>query len=286
DHVNASQASNDVFPTSAHVAVTNALVTDLQPALDVLATSLERKAEEFRDIVKSGRTHLMDATPVTLGQEFGGYAAQVRYGVERLRSALPRLAELPLGGTAVGTGVNTPVGFAPAVIAEISRLTGLPLTEARNHFEAQGSRDGLVETSGQLRTIAVGLTKICNDLRWMGSGPRTGLAEIVLPDLQPGSSIMPGKVNPVIPEAARQVVAQVIGNDAAVAFSGSQGDFELNVMLPVIARNVLESIRLLANVSRLFADRLVVGIKANVERAREYAESSPSVVTPLNRYIG
>jgi fumarate hydratase class II len=228
----------------------------------------------------------MDATPVTLGQEFFGYAAQITHGIERLNATLPRVAELPLGGTAVGTGINTPPGFAAKVIDELAAATGLPLTEARDHFEAQGARDGLVELSGQLRTIAVGLYKIANDIRWMGSGPRTGLAELALPDLQPGSSIMPGKVNPVIPEAARQVVAQVIGNDAAVAFSGSQGDFELNVMLPVIARNLLESIRLLANVSRLFADRLVDGITANVERCKEYAESSPSVVTPLNRYIG
>ncbi|WP_030623117.1 class II fumarate hydratase [Streptomyces sclerotialus] len=286
DHVNASQSSNDVFPSSIHIAATAAVTADLIPALEHLAASLERKAEEFKEVVKSGRTHLMDATPVTLGQEFGGYAAQVRYGVERLRAALPRLAELPLGGTAVGTGINTPPGFAAAVIAEVARTTGLPLTEARNHFEAQGARDGIVEASGQLRTIAVGLTKIANDLRWMASGPRTGLAEIQLPDLQPGSSIMPGKVNPVIPEAVLMVAAQVTGNDATVATAGAAGNFELNVMLPVIAKNVLESVRLLANVSRLLADRTVDGITANAERAREYAESSPSVVTPLNKYIG
>ncbi|MER5947154.1 class II fumarate hydratase [Streptomyces sp. NPDC001904] len=286
DHVNASQSSNDVFPSSIHIAATAAVTHDLIPALDHLAASLERKAEEFADVVKSGRTHLMDATPVTLGQEFGGYAAQVRYGVERLTASLPRLAELPLGGTAVGTGINTPPGFSPAVIAEVARATGLPLTEARDHFEAQGARDGIVETSGQLRTIAVGLTKIANDLRWAASGPRTGLAEINLPDLQPGSSIMPGKVNPVIPEATLMVAAQVIGNDATVATAGAAGNFELNVMLPVIAKNVLESIRLLASVSRLLADRTVDGITANRERAREYAESSPSVVTPLNKYIG
>jgi fumarate hydratase class II len=223
---------------------------------------------------------------VTLGQEFGGYAAQVRLGVERLEATLPRVAELPLGGTAVGTGINTPPGFAAAVIEEVARATGLPLTEARNHFEAQGARDGLVELSGQLRTIAVSLTKVSNDVRWMGSGPRTGLAEIALPDLQPGSSIMPGKVNPVVPEALCMVCAQVIGNDAAIAFGGASGSFELNVMLPMMARNVLESVRLLANVSRLFADRCVDGIVADVDRCREYAESSPSVVTPLNRYIG
>ncbi|MDG9703061.1 class II fumarate hydratase [Streptomyces sp. DH37] len=286
DHVNASQSSNDVFPSSIHIAATAAVTGDLIPALEHLAGSLERKAEEFAEVVKSGRTHLMDATPVTLGQEFGGYAAQMRYGVERLRASLPRLAELPLGGTAVGTGINTPPGFSAAVIAEVARATGLPLTEARDHFEAQGARDALVETSGQLRTIAVGLTKICNDLRWMSSGPRTGLAEIRLPDLQPGSSIMPGKVNPVVPEAVLMVAAQVMGNDATVAVAGASGNFELNVMLPVIARNLLESIRLLANASRLLADRTVDGIEADAERAREYAESSPSVVTPLNRYIG
>jgi fumarate hydratase class II len=286
DHVNASQSSNDVFPSSIHIAATAAVTRDLIPALEHLAASLERKSEEFADVVKSGRTHLMDATPVTLGQEFGGYAAQVRYGIERLNASLPRLAELPLGGTAVGTGINTPPGFAAAVIEEVARVTGLPLTEARDHFEAQGARDGIVETSGQLRTIAVGLTKIANDLRWMSSGPRTGLSEIALPDLQPGSSIMPGKVNPVIPEALLMVCAQVVGNDATVATAGASGNFELNVMLPVIAKNVLESVRLLANVSRLLADRTVDGIVAHRDRAREYAESSTSIVTPLNKYIG
>ncbi|WP_411071631.1 class II fumarate hydratase [Streptomyces sp. cmx-4-25] len=286
DHVNASQSSNDVFPSSIHIAATGAVAHDLVPALEHLAGALERKSAEFAKVVKSGRTHLMDATPVTLGQEFGGYAAQVRYGVERLRGALLRLAELPLGGTAVGTGINTPAGFSAAVIAEVARTTGLPLTEARDHFEAQGARDGLVETSGQLRTIAVSLTKISNDLRWMASGPRTGLAEINLPDLQPGSSIMPGKVNPVIPEAVLMVAAQVTGNDTTVAVAGAAGNFELNVMLPVMAKNLLESVRLLASASRLLADRTVDGITANVERAREYAESSPSVVTPLNKYIG
>jgi fumarate hydratase, class II len=286
DHVNASQSSNDVFPSSIHIAATYAVVEELIPALRHLAEAWEAKAEEFAEVVKSGRTHLMDATPVTLGQEFGGYAAQVRYGIERVEGTLPRVAELALGGTAVGTGINTPPGFATAVIAELVEATGLPLTEARNHFEAQGAQDALVELSGQLRTIAVGVYKAANDVRWMGSGPRAGLGELVLPDLQPGSSIMPGKVNPVICEAVRQVVAQVVGNDAAVAFGGSQGDFELNVMLPVIARNLLESIRLLTNVSVLFADRLVAGLVANVDRCREYAESSPSIVTPLNRYIG
>ncbi|MEU1087918.1 class II fumarate hydratase [Streptomyces sp. NPDC005892] len=286
DHVNASQSSNDVFPSSIHIAATAAVTADLVPALEHLAASLERKAREFAQVVKAGRTHLMDATPVTLGQEFGGYAAQISYGVERLRASLPRLAELPLGGTAVGTGINTPPGFSAAVIAEIAGATGLPLTEARNHFEAQGARDGLVEVSGQLRTVAVSLTKICNDLRWMASGPRTGLAEIALPDLQPGSSIMPGKVNPVIPEAVLMVAAQVTGNDATVAAAGAAGNFELNVMMPVIAKNLLESVRLLANASRLLADRTVDGITADPARTRAYAESSPSVVTPLNKYLG
>jgi fumarate hydratase, class II len=286
DHVNASQSSNDVFPSAIHIATTQGLVQTLVPALQHLAESLEGKAAEFAEVVKSGRTHLMDATPVTLGQEFGGYAAQVRYGVERIEAVLPRVAELPLGGTAVGTGINMPAGFAAEVIGIIADQTGLPLTEARNHFEAQGARDGLVEASGALKTIAVGLNKIANDIRWMGSGPRAGLGEIALPDLQPGSSIMPGKVNPVLCEAMTQVCAQVIGNDAAVTFSGSAGAFELNVMLPVMARNVLESIRLLANISRVFADRCVDGITANVDHCRFLAESSPSIVTPLNRYIG
>ena len=286
DHVNASQSSNDVFPSSIHLAATAAIAEDLIPALEHLAEALEARAEAFKDTVKAGRTHLMDATPVTLGQEFSGYAAQIRYGIERLRATLPRVAELPLGGTAVGTGINTPPGFAQKVIERLAHDTGLPLTEARNHFEAQGARDGLVEASGQLRTISVGLYKIANDIRWMGSGPRAGLRELAIPDLQPGSSIMPGKVNPVVLEAVRQVVAQVYGNDAAVAFAGSQGDFELNVMLPVIARNLLESIRLVGNVSRLLADRCVAGLTANEEICREYAESSPSVVTPLNRYLG
>ncbi len=286
DDVNDPLSSNDQFPSAMHVAATKAVVSDLMPALKYLGATLEKKSAEFATVVKSGRTHLMDATPVTLGQEFAGYAAQVRYGVERLQSALPRVAELPLGGTAVGTGINAPAGFAAEVIALIAAETGLPLTEARDHFEAQGARDGLVELSGVLRTIAVGLNKISNDIRWMGSGPRTGLTELFLPDLQPGSSIMPGKVNPVLCEAVCQVVAQVIGNDAAVTFAGASGNFELNVMLPVIARNVLESIRLIANVSKVFADKCIDGIEANVERCREYAESSPSIVTPLNHYVG
>jgi fumarate hydratase class II len=286
DHVNASQSSNDVFPTSVHVAATAGVVHDLIPALEHLAGTLAAKSTEFADVVKSGRTHLMDATPVTLGQEFGGYAAAIRYGIERLQTALPRAAEVPLGGTAVGTGINTPAGFPQRVIALLVEDTGLPLTEARDHFEAQSARDGLVELSGALRTIAVSLTKICNDLRWMGSGPNTGLGEISIPDLQPGSSIMPGKVNPVIPEAVLMVAARVIGNDATVAWAGASGSFELNVQIPVIALGVLESIRLLANATRLLADKTVVGITANVEHARALAESSPSIVTPLNRVIG
>ncbi|MFL6172075.1 MAG: class II fumarate hydratase [Marmoricola sp.] len=286
DHVNASQSSNDTFPTSIHVAATLAVVEDLQPALRTLEASLGAKADEFADLVKSGRTHLMDATPVMLGQEFGGYAATLGLAVERLDAVLPRVRELPLGGTAVGTGINTPPGFAAAVIAELGRLTGQPFTEARNHFEAQGTRDSLVELSGVLKTIAVGLTKICNDLRWMSSGPTTGLAEIHLPDLQPGSSIMPGKVNPVLPEATLMVCAQVIGNDAAITAAGAAGNFELNVMMPVMARNLLESVRILATSSTLLAQRCVDGITADTERMRRYAESSPSVVTPLNKYLG
>jgi fumarate hydratase class II len=286
DDVNDPLSSNDQFPSAIHVAATKAVVSELIPALNHLAAALAAKSAEFAEVVKSGRTHLMDATPVTLGQEFAGYASQISYGVDRVRASLPRVAELPLGGTAVGTGINAPAGFAAEVIALIAAETGLPLTEARDHFEAQGARDGLVELSGALRTVAVSLNKISNDLRWMGSGPRTGLTELFLPDLQPGSSIMPGKVNPVLCEAVCQVVAQVIGNDAAVAFAGAAGNFELNVMLPVMARNVLESIRLIANVSRVFADRCVAGIEANVERCREYAESSPSIVTPLNHYVG
>ncbi len=286
DDVNASQSSNDTFPTSIHVAATSAVTRDLLPALDHLAAALEAKQTELDTVVKAGRTHLMDATPVTLGQEFGGFAAQLRIGIERLQSTLPRLAELPLGGTAVGTGINTPAGFSARVIEILAELTDLPLTEARNHFEAQGSRDSLVEASGQLRTVAVGLHKICTDLRWMGSGPRAGLGEIRLPDLQPGSSIMPGKVNPVLPEAMSMVCAQVIGNDATIAFAGASGNFELNVMMPVMAANLLESIRLLAHASRLLADRCVAGIEADVEHCRELAESSPSIVTPLNRAIG
>ncbi|MCU1546098.1 MAG: aspA [Homoserinimonas sp.] len=286
DHVNASQSSNDVFPTSVHVAVTGALINDLIPALDHLATALEVKAELWKTVVKAGRTHLMDATPVTLGQEFAGYAAQIRLGIERVQSTLPRVAEVPLGGTAVGTGINTPAGFSQAVIALLAEHSGLPITEARDHFEAQGARDALVEASGALRVIAVSLTKICNDLRWMGSGPNTGLAELNIPDLQPGSSIMPGKVNPVVPEAVLMVGARVIGNDATIAWAGASGSFELNVAIPVMGTALLESIRLLTNSTRVLADKTIDGLQANVERARALAESSPSIVTPLNRTIG
>jgi fumarate hydratase, class II len=286
DHVNASQSSNDVFPTSVHVAVTGALLNDLIPALDHLAASLEVKAELWKTAVKSGRTHLMDATPVTLGQEFGGYARQIRLAIERVQSTIPRVAEVPLGGTAVGTGINTPVGFPQKVIELLAADAKLPITEALDHFEAQGARDGLVEASGALRVLAVSLTKICNDLRWMGSGPNTGLGELHIPDLQPGSSIMPGKVNPVIPEATLQVCARVIGNDATIAWAGASGAFELNVAIPVMANALLESIRLLSNSTRLLADTTIDGLEANLERARSLAESSPSIVTPLNRVIG
>jgi len=286
DHVNASQSSNDVFPSAVHIAVAEGVVRDVIPACEHLAVTLRRKQRAFAKVVKAGRTHLMDATPVTLGQEFGGYAAQVDEAVARLRDTLPRVCALPLGGTAVGTGINAPKRFAPQVIARLAERTQLPLTEATDHFAAQGARDALVECSGQLRTLAVALVKIANDLRWMGSGPRAGLAEIRLPDLQPGSSIMPGKVNPVIPEVVTQVGAQVMGNDTAVAFAGSQGNFELNVYVPVMARNLLESIRLLTSATRVLADKCVAGIEANVERLREYAESSPAIGTALNPHIG
>ncbi len=286
DDVNHPLSSNDIFPASVHIAATGSVIHGLIPALERLADSLTGKADEFADVVKSGRTHLMDATPVTLGQEFGGYAAAVRYGVERLQASLPRIGELPLGGTAVGTGINTPPGFAAAIIETLAAELGLPLTEARDHFEAQSSRDALVEASGQFKTIAVGLVKIANDLRWMGSGPRTGLGEIYLPDLQPGSSIMPGKVNPVIPEVVTQVTAQVIGNDAAITVGGMQGHFELNVFVPLIARNLLESIRLLASASRLLAEKCVDGVEANHETLERYAELNLSSATALNPYIG
>ena len=287
DHVNMGQSSNDTFPTATHVAATEAAANDLIPALKVLQESLEKKAKEWHEVVKSGRTHLMDATPVTLGQEFSGYARQIELGVERVEATLHRLGELAIGGTAVGTGINTPAEFGGKVTEELKKLTGLDeLSEAKNHFEAQANRDSLVEFSGAMRSVAVSLYKIANDIRLMGSGPLAGFAEIHLPDLQPGSSIMPGKVNPVLCETATQVSAQVIGNDAAVAFGGTQGQFELNVFIPMMARNVLESSRLLANTARQFATKLVDGIEPNVEHMRELAESSPSIVTPLNSAIG
>ncbi|MGC4934205.1 class II fumarate hydratase [Gordonia sp. DT30] len=287
DHVNMSQSSNDTFPTATHVAATEAAVSDLVPALDHLRLALRDKSNQWREVVKSGRTHLMDAVPVTLGQEFGGYARQVEAGIERIRTTLPRVGELPIGGTAVGTGLNAPAGFGTRVVAELRKLTDVDaLRLAADNFEAQAARDGLVELSGQLKTVAVSLTKIANDVRWMGSGPLTGLGEISLPDLQPGSSIMPGKVNPVLPEAVTQVAAQVIGNDAAVTWGGGNGAFELNVYIPMMARNVLESLTLLANVSRLFADRCIAGLVAHEDQLRTLAESSPSIVTPLNSAIG
>ncbi|WP_210479417.1 aspartate ammonia-lyase [Naasia sp. SYSU D00948] len=286
DHVNASQSSNDVFPTSVHVAVTEALLRGLVPSLSHLASALEAKAALWKDVVKPGRTHLMDATPVTFGQEFGGYARQIRLGIERVEATIPRVAEVPLGGTATGTGINTPRGFPQKVIAILADDTGLPITEAEDHFEAQGARDALVEASGALRVLAVSLTKICNDIRWMGSGPNTGLGELHIPDLQPGSSIMPGKVNPVIPEAVLMVTSRVVGNDASIAWSGASGFFELNVAIPVMGTALLESIRLLSSAARLLADKTVDGLEVNAERARALAESSPSIVTPLNRVIG
>ncbi|QDQ97149.1 class II fumarate hydratase [Tomitella fengzijianii] len=287
DHVNMSQSSNDTFPTAVHVAAAETAVHTLIPALEHLEGALADKATEWWTVVKSGRTHLMDAVPVTLGQEFSGYARQVQAGIERVRAALPRLGELPIGGTAVGTGLNAPDDFGVRVVEDLRRTAELDvLSTAVNSFEAQAARDGLVEVSGALRAVAVSLTKIANDVRWMGSGPLTGLAEIRLPDLQPGSSIMPGKVNPVLPEAVTQVAAQVVGNDAAVAWAGAGGAFEINVYIPVMARNVLESLRLLSNVSRLFADRCIAGLEADEEHLREQAESSPSIVTPLNSAIG
>ena len=286
DHVNASQSSNDVFPTSVHIAVASAVVNDLLPALDYLASKFESKSKQWAQVVKAGRTHLMDATPVTLGQEFGGYAAQIRYGIERIQGTIPRVAEVPLGGTAVGTGINTPKGFPQEVIKILAKATSLPITEARDHFEAQGARDALVEASGSLRVLAVSLTKINNDLRWMGSGPNAGLGELAIPDLQPGSSIMPGKVNPVIPEAVLMVCARVIGNDQTVAWAGASGNFELNVAIPVMGNSLLESIRLLANSSRVLADKTIEGLEVNQDRALALAESSPAIVTPLNKVIG
>ena len=287
DDVNMGQSSNDTFPTATHVAATEAAVQDLIPGLEVLQKSLAAKAEEWHEVVKSGRTHLMDATPVTLGQEFSGYARQIELGIERVQATVGHLGELAIGGTAVGTGINTPAEFGGKVTEELVKLTGVDaLSEAKNHFEAQANRDALVEFSGAMRSVAVSLYKIANDIRLMGSGPLAGFGEIHLPDLQPGSSIMPGKVNPVLCETATQVSAQVIGNDAAIALGGTQGQFELNVFIPMMARNVLESSRLLANTARQFATKLVDGIEPNVDRMRGLAESSPSIVTPLNSAIG
>jgi len=286
DDVNMGQSSNDVFPSAVHLAALDELTNNLLPALERLADSLGAKATEFDDIVKSGRTHLMDAVPVTLGQEFGGYAAQVRQGIARVEGALPRLGQIPLGGTAVGTGLNTHPEFAERVRARLVEETGLGIYAPADPFEAQAARDGLVEASGALRTLAVSLTKIANDLRLMGSGPRAGLAEIFLPELQKGSSIMPGKVNPVIPEVVTQVAAQVIGNDAAIAVGGMQGHFELNVFVPLLARNLLGSVKLLASASRLLAEKCVDGIEPNREACERYAELTLSAATALNPYIG
>jgi fumarate hydratase class II len=286
DHVNLGQSSNDVFPSAVHLAALGELESDLLPALGRLAEALETKAEEFSGLVKSGRTHLMDAVPVTLGQEFSGYGAQVRQGIERVEGPLGRLGQIPLGGTATGTGLNTHPEFAARVRERLAEETGLTISPPADPFESQAARDALVETSGALKTVAVSLTKIANDLRLMGSGPRAGLAEIRLPELQKGSSIMPGKVNPVIPEVVTQVSAQVIGNDAAITVGGLQGHFELNVFIPLIARNLLESIRLLASASRLFAEKCVDGIEANEPQLTAYAELTLSAATALNPYIG
>jgi fumarate hydratase class II len=286
DHVNMGQSSNDVFPTAVHLAALDRTVHELLPALDALAAAFEAKAEEFADVVKAGRTHLMDAVPVTLGQEFAGYAAQVRQGEARVQAALPRLGQVPLGGTATGTGLNTHPEFAARVRERLSAATGLTVLPPADPFEAQANRDALVEASGALKTVAVSLTKIANDLRWMGSGPRAGLAEIVIPELQKGSSIMPGKVNPVIPEVVCQVSAQVIGNDAAITVGGLQGSFELNVQIPLMARNLLQSIALLASTCRLFAERCVAGIEANRENCEHHGEATLAMATALNPFIG
>jgi fumarate hydratase, class II len=286
DHVNMGQSSNDVFPSAVHLAALDELVGDLLPALDGLAAALQRKAAEFDDVVKSGRTHWMDAVPVTLGQEFGGYAAQVREGKARVVATLGRLGQIPLGGTAVGTGLNTHPGFAARVRGRLAADSGLEISPPADPFESQAARDALVEVSGALKTLAVSLTKIANDLRFLGSGPRAGLAEIFLPELQKGSSIMPGKVNPVIPEVVTQVAAQVIGNDAAIAVGGMQGHFELNVFVPLLARNLLGSIKLLAAASRLLDEKCVAGIEANSEQCERYAELTLSAATALNPYIG
>jgi fumarate hydratase class II len=286
DHVNMGQSSNDVFPSAVHLAALDRAVNDLLPAMEGLARSLEAKAVEFDDVVKSGRTHWMDAVPVTLGQEFGGYAAQVRQGVARVQDALPRLGQIPLGGTAVGTGMNTHAEFASRVRTLLQAETNLPVSGPADPFESQAARDGLVELSGALKVVAVSFTKIANDLRFLGSGPRAGLSEIFLPELQKGSSIMPGKVNPVIPEVVTQVAAQVIGNDAAITVGGMNGHFELNVYIPLMARNLLQSIALLASASRLLAEKCVDGIEANRERCESYAELTLSAATALNPFIG
>jgi fumarate hydratase, class II len=286
DDVNMGQSSNDVFPSAVHLAALDEITNDLLPALDKLGASLEAKAKEFDDIVKSGRTHWMDAVPVTLGQEFGGYAAQVRQGIERLRDTLPRLGRIPLGGTATGTGLNTHAEFAERVRALLIEETGLPISAPLDLFEATAARDGIVEASSALKTLAVSLTKIANDIRYLGSGPRAGLAELFLPELQKGSSIMPGKVNPVIPEVVTQVAAQVIGNDQAIAVGGMQGHFELNVFVPLMARNILDQVKLLSSACRLFAEKCVDGIEANREQCERYAELTLSAATALNPYIG
>jgi len=286
DHVNMGQSSNDVFPSAVHLAALGEIAHDLLPALERLAASLERKAFEFDDVIKSGRTHWMDAVPVTLGQEFAGYAAQVRQGIARVEDASPRLGQIPLGGTAVGSGLNTHPEFAARVREYLSRETGLAVSAPIDHFEAQAARDGLVEASGALKVVAVSLTKIANDLRFLGSGPRAGLAEIFLPELQKGSSIMPGKVNPVIPEVVTQVSAQVIGNDMAITIGGMNGHFELNVYIPLMARNLLQSVSLLASASRLFAAKCIDGIEANREQCESYAERTLSAATALNPFIG
>ena len=286
DDVNMGQSSNDVFPSAVHLAALDEIVNDLLPAVTQLAGALEAKAVEFADVVKSGRTHWMDAVPVTLGQEFGGYAAQVREGKARISSTLERLGKIPLGGTAVGTGLNTHPEFAARVREKLVAETGLGINPPADAFESQAARDGLVEASGALKTLAVSLTKIANDLRFLGSGPRAGLGELFLPELQKGSSIMPGKVNPVIPEVVTQVAAQVIGNDQAIAIGGMQGHFELNVFVPLMARNLLQSIKLLASASRLLDEKCVSGIEANVEQCTSYAELTLSAATALNPYIG
>ena len=286
DHVNMGQSSNDVFPSAVHLAALDAITHDLLPALDRLATALEMKSGEFSSVVTSGRTHLMDAVPVTIGQRFGGYAAQVRQGAARVRDTLPRLGQIPLGGTATGTGLNTHPEFAARVRALLTEETGLVISPPADPFEAQAARDALVEASGALKVVAVSLTKIANDLRLQGSGPRAGLSELFLPELQKGSSIMPGKVNPVIPEVVTQVAAQVIGNDTAITVGGHGGHFELNVYVPMMARNLLQSIALLSSASRLLADKCVDGIEVNAEQCERYAELTLSAATALNPFIG